>query len=133
MQPRRSLLGRQWGSETSGHHQCGRSRSCVQQSTGTPRRHPAEHLRRQIVVSELFKHVQEILSLEHGYALQFDRSDDLQALLGTIAEYIVLESLNSSQFTVMIDEVPETNGFWLRVRYEGAKRLRGRGIAPSVP
>ena len=45
----------------------------------------------------------------------------------------LFDSRMAEMVTVMIDEVPETNGFWLRVRYEGAKRLRGRGIAPSVP
>ena len=128
MQHRLPLFSQQWHREEFGDHHRDLLQSCSQESLGTPRRHPAKILRRQMLESELFKHGQEIRSLDDGYALRFDRSDDLDALLGTMAEYIVLESLNSSQFTVTIDEAPEPNGFWLRLWYGGKGTERASAL-----
>lgn len=81
----------------------------------SPLLHPAHALHRKTLVSELFKHVREIRSLDSGYAFRFDRSDNLEELLGKLAEYIVCESLQSPQLTFTIDEEPKTKGFWLQV------------------
>jgi hypothetical protein len=51
-----------------------------------------------------------------GYALRFQRSDDLEELIGKIAGYIVFESLNSPQLTFAIVEEPQVKAFWLQVR-----------------
>ena len=115
----RSLLSiskQQWAKETFDQHHTYQGQSHAQQALVSPLLHPDKALRRQMLVSELFKDVKEIRSLDNGYGFRFDRSDDLDDLLRKIAEYIVFESLNSSQLTFMIDEEPKVNGFWLQVR-----------------
>ena len=105
-----------WGVQEFGHTRLYQAQSPAQPSLVSSFLHPAKALRRQRVVDELFKYVKEIRRLDNGYAFRFNRSDDLEELLGKMAEYIVFESLNSSQLTFTIDEEPKTKGFWLQVR-----------------
>ena len=69
-------------------------------------------LRLQMVGNNLVKYVKEIQKLDDGYALRFHRSENLEDLIGTIADYIVFESLNSPQLTFAIVQGPRANVFW---------------------
>jgi hypothetical protein len=64
-------------------------------------------LRRTMLVSNLFKHMKEIQNIDNGYALRFHRSEDLEDLIGIIADYIVFKSLNSPQLTFALAEEPQ--------------------------
>jgi hypothetical protein len=116
MQSRSPLSQQQWEREEFDQPHMYQGQSHAQQALVSPLLQPDKALRRQVLVSELFKDVKEIRSLDNGYSFRFDRSDDLENLLRKIAEYIVFESLNSSQLTFMIDEEPKGNDFWLQVR-----------------
>jgi hypothetical protein len=74
---------------------------------------PALILRREMLVSGLFKYVAEIQELEDGYAFKFRRSE---LLIRRIADYILFEGQYSPQLTFMF--VAEANGgvLWLQVR-----------------
>ena len=72
--------------------------------------------RRQMLVSNLFKHMKEVQSIDDGYALRFQWSDDLADLIEQIADYILFESRNSPQLTFAIVEEPRAKAFWLQVR-----------------
>ena len=104
------------GAQGAGHQVKAQTEFCSQQSLVSPLFNPAKALRRQMLVGELFKHVKEIQSIDNGYGLCFHRSDDLEDLLGNVAEYIVFESLNSPQLTFTIVEEPQAKAFWLQVR-----------------
>ena len=132
MELRRPLSKPQWKREVFGDQHSDQPQSHVWPLLEASRLHSVMALRQQMLVSELFKRAQEIRSFAHGYAFRFDRSDDLETLLGTMAEYIVLESLNSPTFTVMLDEAPEANGFWLRVWHEGVRNRQSPGAVPSL-
>jgi uroporphyrinogen-III synthase len=72
-----------------------------------------------VLVHDLFRHVEEIRSLDVGYALQFRRSRDqgeLEELIGTIADYVIFESRNTPQLTFHIVEEAQGQTFWLQVR-----------------
>jgi hypothetical protein len=66
-----------------------------------------------------------------GYALRFQRSDDLEELIGKIAEYIVFQSLNSPQLPFAIVEEPQVKVFWLQVR--GLETDDPDVTSPSIP
>jgi hypothetical protein len=70
-------------------------------------------LRREMLVTGLFKYMAEIQELEDGYAFKFRRSE---FLVRRIADYIVFEGQHSSQLTFAL--VAESNGsvLWLQVR-----------------
>ena len=88
-------------------------------------------LRRQILVRNLFKYVKEIQNIDDGYALRFHRSENLEDLIGIMADYIVFESLNSPQLTFAIVEEPPTKDFGLQVRGLGTD---GHDVtSPSIP
>lgn len=79
---------------------------------------PALTLRRQLLVTNLFKHVEEIRNLDNGYGFQFRRShdqDDHEELIGAIADYIIFESLHAPQLTFEILEEPHHKAFWLQI------------------
>jgi hypothetical protein len=91
-----------------------------------PLRDPALTLRRRLLVNSLFKYVEEIRNLDAGYALRFCRShtqEDLEALIGTIADYIIFESRNAPQLTFEIVGESSDKVFWLQVR----------GLKPDQP
>jgi len=66
-----------------------------------------------------------------GYALRFQRSDDLEEIIGKIAEYIVFQSFNSPQLTFAIVEEPQAKVFWLQVR--GLETDDHDVTSPSIP
>ncbi len=88
-------------------------------------------MRRQILVSNLFKSVKAIQHIDDGYALQFHRSENLEDLIGIIVDYIVFESLNSSQLTFAIVEEPLAKAFWFQVR--GLETDSHDVTSPSIP
>ena len=74
---------------------------------------PALALRRQMLVSSLFKYVGEIQELEDGYAFKFRR---LELLIRRIADYIVFEGQHSPQLTFVLVAEPNDGAVWLQVR-----------------
>lgn len=81
--------------------------------------HSTDALRRRILLSQLFQYVKEIQSIDHGYALRFDRSDDLEdldKLIGKLSNYIIFEGRKAPQLTFAIVEEPPAKTFWLQVR-----------------
>jgi hypothetical protein len=81
--------------------------------------HSADALRRRILLSQLFQHVKETQSIDHGYALRFDRPDDLEdldKLIGKLSNYIIFENRKSPQLTFSVVEEPPAKTFWLQVR-----------------
>ena len=113
MPSQRSISTVQWGGEEIGYQSP--SPRGQQALVSRPHNSPMA-LRRQMVVSKLFKYVKEIQKLDDGYALRFHRSDDSKDPIGIIADYIVFESLNSPQLTFAIVQGPRDNAFWLQVR-----------------
>lgn len=82
---------------------------------------PALALRRQMLVSSLFKYVAEIQEIEDGYAFKFRRSE---LLIRRIADYIVFEGQHSSHLTFVLVTEPNGGVLWLQVRGpEGEKEL----------
>jgi hypothetical protein len=93
-----------------------------QRSLVSPLHNPTMAFRRHMLVSVLFKHTEEIQSIDGGYAFRFHWSDDLDDLIGQIANYIVFESRNSPQLRFAIVEEPRAEAFWLQVQStEGEK------------
>ncbi|QPD02659.1 MAG: hypothetical protein Nkreftii_000433 [Candidatus Nitrospira kreftii] len=94
------------------------TQSPAQQLLGSPlpHPHPSMALHRQVLVGNLFKHAKEIQRIDHGYSLRFYRSNDLEELIGTIAEYVIFECLNAPHLSFSIAEEPQAKAFWLQVR-----------------
>lgn len=90
----------------------------------TPLTDPALELRRQILVTGLFKHVAEVRTIEDGFAFRFKRSTLLSK---RIAEYLLFEGRHSPRLAFMFVVEPEGGAFWLQVRggEEDLKRLSG--------
>jgi hypothetical protein len=83
----------------------------------SPLRDPVLMLRRRTLVNGLFTYVEEIQNLDSGYALRFRRShdqDDLEALIGIIADYIIFESQNAPELTFEIVEESHDKSFGYR-------------------
>ena len=74
---------------------------------------PAFTLRREILVSGLFKYVAEIQELADGYAFKFRRSE---LLIRRITDYIVFEGQYSPQLTFAFVAEPNGSTLWLQVR-----------------
>lgn len=74
---------------------------------------PVLALRRQMLVSSLFKYVAEIQEIEDGYAFKFRRSE---LLVRRIADYIVFEGQHSPQLTFVLVAEPNGGVLWLQVR-----------------
>jgi hypothetical protein len=70
-------------------------------------------LRREILVTGLFKYMAEIQELEDGYAFKFRRSE---LLIRRIADYIVFEGQHSPQLTFVLVAEPNDGAVWLQVR-----------------
>jgi hypothetical protein len=116
MQSRRSIPTVQSRGEAFGYQQVAQSQSRGQRAPVSRPPNSPMALRRQILVSNLVKYMKEIQKLDDGYALRFRRSDDLEDLIGIIADYIVFESLNSPHLTFAIVQGPRANAFCLQVR-----------------
>lgn len=126
MPSRRSIPTVQWRGEKFGYQSPSRGQ---QAPVSRPPNSPMA-LRRQMVVSNLVRHVKEIQKLDDGYALRFHRSDDSEDLIGIIADYIVFESLNSPQLTFAIVQGPRANAFWLQV--QGLNPDHHDATSPSI-
>lgn len=74
---------------------------------------PALALRREILVTGLFKYVADIQEIEDGYAFKFRRSE---LLIRRIADYIVFEGQYSPQLTFVLVSEPNDGAVWLQVR-----------------
>lgn len=110
-QPTLQWQGQEFGQ--SGLHQ---TQSLAQRLLVSPLSHPSMALHRQVLVGNLFKHAKEIQRIDHGYSLRFYRSNDLEELIGTIAEYVIFECLNAPHLSFSIAEEPQAKAFWLQVR-----------------
>jgi hypothetical protein len=106
----------QWQGQEFGQPGLPHTRSSAQRLSVLPLPHPSMALRRQVLVGHLFKYVKEIQRIDDGYALRFYRSSNLEELIGTIAEYVIFESLNAPQLLFSIVEEPQEKAFWLQVR-----------------
>lgn len=74
---------------------------------------PALALRREMLVTSLFKYVAEIQEIEDGYAFKFRRSE---LLIRRIADYIVFEDQHSPQLMFVLVSEPNDGVVWLQVR-----------------
>ena len=74
---------------------------------------PALALRREMLVTGLFKYVVEIQEIEGGYAFKFCR---LELLIRRIADYIVFEGQHSPQLMFVLVSEPNDGAVWLQVR-----------------
>ncbi len=74
---------------------------------------PALALRREMLVTGLFKYVAEIQEIEDGYAFKFRRSE---LLIRRIADYILFEGQHSPQLMFVLVSEPNDGAVWLQVR-----------------
>jgi hypothetical protein len=74
---------------------------------------PALALRREMLVTALFKYMAEIQEIEAGYAFKFHRSE---LLIRRIADYIVFEGQHSPQLMFVLVSEPNDGAVWLQVR-----------------
>src|SRR5215467_14083639 len=90
---------------------------------------PALALRRQMLVSSLFKYVAEIQELDTGYAFKFRRSE---LLIRRIADYIVFEGQHSPQLTFVLIGEPDGGVLWLQVRGSETEKPHIRTVYPTI-
>ena len=74
---------------------------------------PALSLRREILVTSLFKYVADIQEIEEGYAFKFRRSE---LLIRRIADYIMFEGQHSPRLTFVLVAESNDGPLWLQVR-----------------
>ena len=74
---------------------------------------PALALRREMLVTGLFKYMAEIQVIEGGYAFKFCRSE---LLVRRIANYIVFEGQHSPQLTFALVAELNDGAVWLQIR-----------------
>ena len=94
----------------------------------TPLSDPELALRREILVTGLFKYVAEIQELEDGYAFKFRRSGLLNR---RIAEYLLFEGLHAPQLTFALIE--ESNEGTLRLQVRGSVSAKAKIKADYPP
>ena len=70
-------------------------------------------LRREMLVTGLFKYMAEIQEIEGGYAFKFCRSE---LLVRRIANYIVFEGQHSPQLTFALVAELNDGAVWLQIR-----------------
>jgi hypothetical protein len=70
-------------------------------------------LRREMLVTGLFKYMAENQELADGYAFKFRRSE---LLIRRIADYIVFDGQHSPQLTFVLIAEPNDGAVWLQVR-----------------
>jgi hypothetical protein len=86
---------------------------------------PALALRREMLVTGLFKYMAEIQELEGGYAFKFCRSE---LLVRRIADYIVFEGQHSPQLTFALVAEPNGGPLWLQVRGSESEKEHIRAV-----
>ena len=95
----------------------------------TPLSDPELALRREVLVTGLFKYVAEIQELEDGYAFKFRRSGLLNR---RIADYLLFEGLHAPQLTFALIEESNEGALWLQVRGSvSAKAKVATGYVPN--
>ena len=94
----------------------------------TPLSDPELALRREVLVTGLFKYVAEIQELEDGYAFKFRRSGLLNR---RIADYLLFEGLHAPQLTFALIEESNEGALWLQVR--GAESENEHMVPPIQP
>ena len=87
--------------------------SSFHQSLVTQFPDPALALRREMLVTSLFKYVADIHEIEEGYAFKFLRSE---LLIRRIADYIVFEGQHSPRLTFTLVAESNEGPLWLQVR-----------------
>lgn len=90
-----------------------RMHSAFNQSLKTCFPDAALALRREVLVTALFKYMAEIQEIESGYAFKFRRSE---LLIRRIAEYIVFEGQHSPQLMFALIAEPDGGALWLQIR-----------------
>ena len=70
-------------------------------------------LRREMLVTALFKYMAEIQEIEGGYAFKFRRSE---LLIRRIADYILFEGQHSRQLTFVLVAESNDGAVWLQIR-----------------
>lgn len=90
---------------------------------------PALSLRRDMLVSSLFKYVAEIQELDDGYAFKFRRTE---VVIRRIADYIAFEGPQSPQLTFVLVAEAEGGVLWLQVRGSESKKPEIRTAYPII-
>ena len=88
-------------------------RSSPNKSMVTEPPDPPLALRREMLVTGLFKYMAEIQEIEGGYAFKFYRSE---LLVRRIADYIVFEGQHSPQLTFALVAELNDGAVWLQIR-----------------
>lgn len=70
-------------------------------------------VRREMLVTGIFKYMEEIQEIEDGYAFKFRRSE---LLIRRIADYLVFEGQHSPQLTFVLVAESHDGAVWLQVR-----------------
>ena len=93
---------------------------------------PALALRRQMIVSSLFKYVAEDQEIDDGYVFKFRRSE---LLIRRIADDIMFEGQHSPQLTFVLVAEPNGDVLWLHVRGPESEKnhIRAAYIPLQVP
>jgi len=97
---------------------------------------PELALRREVLVTGLFKYVAEIQELEDGYAFKFRRSGLLNR---RIEDYLLFEGLHAPQLMFALIEEPNEGALWLQVRGSVSAKAKvttdyvsNRSLMPSL-
>lgn len=87
--------------------------SSVNQFLVTRQQDPALALRREILVTGLFKYVAEIQEIEDGYLFKFRRSE---LVVRRVSDYLLFEGQHSPQLTFAVVVEPNGSAMWLEIR-----------------
>jgi hypothetical protein len=87
-------------------------------------------LRREMLVTGLFKYMAEIQELEDGYAFKFRRSE---LLIRCITDYILFEGQHSPQLTFALVAEPKSDALWLQVRGLKSEKEHLRTAYTTLP
>jgi hypothetical protein len=85
----------------------------------TPLSDPDLALRREVLVTGLFKYVAEIQELEDGYAFKFRRSELLNR---RIEDYLLFEGLHAPQLIFALIAEADGSVLWLQIRGPEGKK-----------
>jgi hypothetical protein len=87
--------------------------SAFNQSLVTRHLDPALALRREILVTGLFKYVSEIQEIDDGYVFKFRRSE---LVVRRVSDYLLFEGQHSPQLTFAVVAEPNGSALWLEIR-----------------
>jgi len=86
-------------------------------------------LRREVLVTGLFKYVAEIQELEDGYAFKFRRSGLLNK---RIEDFLLFEGLHAPQLTFALIEESNGGALWLQVRGAVSAKAKIKADYPPI-